>query len=194
MSKLVLASQSPRRRELLALLGIPFEVVYSNVNESPRPGEAPADFVARTARDKGTAVAKRISDAVILSADTIVSLDGGIFGKPRDTDDAVRMLQLLSGRQHSVLTAVSVIDSSSGERSEDIAETKVWFRELDREIIDEYVKREDLLDKAGAYAIQGFASVFIPRIEGNYPNVMGLPLPLTYDLLTHHGFTCRTSL
>ena len=115
MSKLVLASQSPRRRELLALLGIPFEVVYSNVNESPRPGEAPADFVARTAREKGTAVAQRISDAVILSADTIVSLDGGIFGKPRDTDDAVRMLQLLSGRQHSVLTAVSVIDSSSGD-------------------------------------------------------------------------------
>ena len=184
--RLVLASESPRRRELLALLGIPFTVVPSDVEECPEPGEQPRSFVARAALDKCRDVARRAEDSVVLAADTIVSIDDGILGKPLDRGDAVRMLESLSGRCHSVLTAVAVSEPGSGTVHEGLEETLVWFRALTAEMIDDYLGREDVMDKAGAYAIQGFASVFIPRIDGNYPNVVGLPLPLTHDLL------CRT--
>ena len=190
--RLVLASESPRRRELLGLLGLPFEIVSSNVDETPLSGESDVEFVARAAREKGEHVAGRNPDAVVLSADTIVSLDGEILGKPNDTDHAARMLGMLSGRQHAVYTAVSTIHMATRTRYEGIEETRVWFSDLDREMIDTYILREEVLDKAGAYGIQGFASVFIPKIEGNYPNVMGLPLPLIYDLLSRHGL-CPTS-
>ena len=191
--RFILASVSPRRRELLSTLGIPFEVVGSNAEEIPENGETPLDFVTRAAREKGAEVAGRIRNAIILSADTVVSIDGLIFGKPVDHDDAVRMLESLSGRAHSVYTAVSVRDSTSGEYNEGVDETRVWFKTLSRDMIECYLCREDVMDKAGAYAIQGFASVFIPRIEGNYGSVMGLPLPLTCDLLSRHGWKCDTS-
>ena len=129
----------------------------------------------------------------MLSADTIVSLDGKILGKPDDADDARRMLRMLSGRGHNVYTAVSTVHMARNTRHEGLEETRVWFSDLDSEMIDDYILREEVLDKAGAYGIQGFASVFIPRIEGNYANVMGLPLPLTYDLLIRHGIICHTS-
>jgi septum formation protein len=190
---LILASQSPRRRELLGLLGIPFEVVPSRTDETPKPQEAPVDFVRRAAREKGAEVSVRVQDAIVIAADTIVSVDGGIFGKPADRDDAVRMLETLSGREHSVYTAVSVVDSASGTCHEGMDETRVWFSSISRRMIDHYLGLEDVMDKAGAYAIQGFASVFIPRIEGNYGNVMGLPLSLTYSLLSRHGVVCDTS-
>lgn len=192
--KFILASASPRRRELLGILGIPFEVVPSNTKEIPEPGETPVEFVARAAREKGSEVSGRIRNAIVLSADTIVSLDGMIFGKPVSRDDANRMLESLSGREHSVYSAVSVMDSTSGEHHEGVDETRVWFNPLSPEMIKNYLGREDVMDKAGAYAIQGFAAVFIPRIEGNYGNVMGLPLPLTCDLLSRHGLKCDTSL
>ena len=191
--RLVLASESPRRRELLGLLGVPFEIVSSNVDETPRSGESALDFVTRAAREKGEDIAGQIPDAVVLSADTIVSLDGDILGKPGDADEAGRMLRMLSGRQHNVYTAVSTIHVAQNTRHEGLEETRVWFSDLDSEMIDDYIRREDVLDKAGGYGIQGFASVFIPRIEGNYANVMGLPLPLTYNLLVRHGITCHTS-
>lgn len=187
--RFILASESPRRRELLGILGIPFDVVPSNIAEFPEPGETPTAFVARVAREKGAEVAGRVPDAVILSADTIVSIDGSILGKPADRADAVRMLESLSGREHSVYTAVWVTDSESGEQDGAVDQTRVWFNRLKREAIEEYLRRESVMDKAGAYAIQGFASVFIPRIDGNYANVMGLPLPLTWDLLSRHGVT-----
>jgi septum formation protein len=189
---LILASASPRRRELLEVLGIPFTVVKPEVDESLRSGEIPAEFAARVARDKGEKVARQHEGAVVLSADTIVSLGGAVFGKPRDRDDAIRMLESLSGHSHSVYTAVSAIQVSTRRRRESVRETKVWFSDLDRSMIDDYLSRENVLDKAGAYAIQGFASVFIPRIEGDYTNVVGLPLELTWDLLADHGLTCRT--
>jgi septum formation protein len=192
-NRLVLASASPRRRELLSILGIPFDIIPPETDESPRSEEPPRDFVVRAARDKGDEVAGRVSNAVVLSADTIVSLRGEIFGKPKEPADAVRMLELLSGEQHWVFTAVSAIDSRSGLRIEGLEETKVWFRSLDRAFIEDYMKRENVMDKAGAYAVQGFAAVFVSRIEGNYTNVMGLPLPLTYDLVTRHGLKCSTS-
>ena len=190
---LVLASESPRRRELLGLLGVPFEIVSSDIDESPRSGESDLEFVRRTAREKGEAVAGQLPDAVVLSADTIVSLDGEILGKPRDVDDARRMLRMLSGRGHNVYTAVSTIHTATHTRHEGLEETRVWFSDLQSEMIDDYIRREEVLDKAGAYGIQGFASVFIPKIDGNYANVVGLPLPLTYDLLIRQGFTCHTS-
>ncbi len=191
---LVLASESPRRQELLELLGHPFEIVSSNVDETPRSGESDLDFVARAAREKGEEIAGQNPDAVVLSADTIVSLDGEILGKPKDADHARRMLRMLSGRQHHVYTAVSTIHACMNARHEGLEETRVWFSDLNSDMIDDYLSREEVSDKAGGYGIQGFASVFIPKIEGNYANVMGLPLPLTYDLLTRHGFTCHTSL
>ena len=185
---------------MLELLEIPFQVVRPLVDESVETGEAPVDFVSRIAWAKGEAVAADCGavaavcgDAVVLSADTIVTLDDRIFGKPRSREDAFRMLTRLSGREHSVYTAVSAIQISTGRRSEGVRETRVWFRVLEPEWIEDYLNRENVLDKAGAYAIQGFASVFVPRIEGDYTNVIGLPLGLTWDLLAGYGLTCRSS-
>jgi septum formation protein len=183
---MVLASASPRRKELLATLGYPFTIVPSSIDESPQPGEDPKTFVIRVAREKGMEVASRVSQSIILSADTIVTLDNKILGKPTDEADAVRMLQKLSGREHSVLTAVTVINQKKEETLEGLEGTRVWFAPMTTEQIYDYVHRENVLDKAGAYAIQGYAGVYIPKIEGNYFNVMGLPLPLVHQLL------CRT--
>jgi septum formation protein len=184
---LVLASQSPRRRELLGVLGIPFTVMHASIDETPQPAEQPKAYVIRVAREKANVVASRTVNSVILSADTDVAIDSEILGKPATADDAVRMLKKLSGRCHSVFTAVCIVNQEKGETLEGLDETKVWFDKLSDEQIRDYVRRENVMDKAGAYAIQGYAGIYIPRIEGNYFNVMGLPLPLVNQLL------CRTS-
>ena len=150
------------------------------------PGENPETFAARAAREKGMEVASRVSQSIVLSADTVVTIDGEILGKPQDRDDAVRMLRKLSGRDHWVYTAVTVINQVREETLEGLDRTRVWFKSLTEEEMRDYVRRENLSDKAGAYAIQGYAGVYIPKIEGNYFNVMGLPLPLVHELL------CRT--
>jgi len=187
MKNLVLASQSPRRRELLAILGHEFGVVPSSIDEVPAAGEAPEEYVVRVAREKGVEVASRVAGSIVLSADTVVTIDGEILGKPSDKQEAFRMLRKLSGREHRVYTAVTVINQMKGDILEGLECTRVWFKTLtDVEILD-YLSREDVLDKAGAYAIQGYAGIYIPRIDGNYFNVMGLPLPLVHELL------CRTS-
>ena len=183
---LVLASQSPRRKELLAVLGIPFDVIPASIDETPLPDETPEDFVARAAREKGAEVASRVTGSIVLSADTVVTIDGEILNKPTDEDDAIRMLRKLSGREHSVYTAVSVINQHTEEILEGLDRTRVWFNPLADDDIREYLQRENVYDKAGAYAIQGYAGIYIPKIEGNYFNVMGLPLPLVHELL------CRT--
>jgi septum formation protein len=187
IASLVLASQSPRRRELLTILGHDFSVVPSAIDETPSPGENPQDYVVRVARDKGMEVASRVSHSIVLSADTVVTLDNEILGKPSNKDDAVRMLRQLSGREHSVYTAVTLINQAKQETLEGLERTRVWFTTMTDEQILDYIRRENVYDKAGAYAIQGYAGVYIPRIEGNYFNVMGLPLPLVHELL------CRTS-
>jgi septum formation protein len=184
MKSLVLASQSPRRQELLSILGIPFSVIPASINEVPFADEPAETFVVRMAREKGMEVASRITQSVILSADTIVTVDDEILGKPSDDADAGRMLRKLSGREHSVYTAVCVIDQPSGRTHEGLERTKVWFRSVSDEEIGEYLRRENVLDKAGAYGIQGYAGIYIPRLEGNYFNVMGLPLPLVHELLS----------
>jgi septum formation protein len=185
---LVLASQSPRRRELLSILGIPFEVIPADIAEIPGSGESPEQFVVRAAREKGIEVAGRVSNSVVLSADTVVTIDGLILGKPVDESHAIRMLKQLAGRQHVVYTAVCVIDQIHGEMNEALEKTDVWFRSMTEGEITGYVRREDVLDKAGAYAIQGYAGVYISKIEGNYGNVMGLPLPVVHDFLRRTTF------
>jgi septum formation protein len=181
---LVLASASPRRKELLSILGIPFTVIPSSIDEIPTPGESPETFVVRIAKEKCAEVASRVSHSVVLSADTVVTIDGEILGKPIDAHDAATMLRKLSGRDHWVYTAICVLHQEKEEMLEGLDRTRVWFVPLDDATIHDYIRRENVLDKAGAYAIQGYAGVFIPKIEGNYFNVMGLPLPLVHSLLS----------
>ena len=183
---LVLASQSPRRRELLSILGYPFTVVPSLIDETPVAGEDPEVFVVRVAREKAMDVASRVSQSVIIAADTVVTIEGEILGKPADEREAARMLRRLSGRDHLVLTAITIVNQPKRETLEGLDRTRVWFRPLTDEEIFDYIGRENVFDKAGAYGIQGYAGVYIPKIEGNYFNVMGLPLPLVHQLL------CRT--
>lgn len=183
VQSLVLASQSPRRKELLEILGIPFSILTPEIDETPELGESPDKYVVRVAREKARDVASRLERSVILSADTVVTIDGSILGKPADRADAIRMLSGLSGREHRVYTAVCVIDQPRRQTREGLEETAVWFKPLTQGDIERYVDRENVMDKAGAYAIQGFASVFIPRIAGSYSNVMGLPMALVYELL-----------
>jgi nucleoside triphosphate pyrophosphatase len=185
---LILASQSPRRRELLGILGIPFEVLPADIAEIPGSGESPEQFVVRAAREKGIEVGGRVSNSVVLSADTVVTVDGLILGKPVDESHAIRMLRQLAGRQHVVYTAVCVIDQIHGEMHEGLEKTDVWFNSMTEADITDYVRREDVLDKAGAYAIQGYAGVYISKIAGNYGNVMGLPLPVVHDFLSRTTF------
>jgi len=183
---LILASGSPRRRQLMAALGVTFSVVVPEVREAPLDGETPVDFARRAAQEKGGDIARRASADFVLSADTVVSIDGKILGKPPDLATAADMLRSLSGRVHSVYTAVTVIRRDGASFGE-VDQTRVWFRELAEGEIDRYVRTEAVMDKAGAYAIQGSARRFVPRIAGNYTNVVGLPLPVVFDLLKRAG-------
>ncbi len=193
---LILASASPRRRELLAQVGYQFEVRPAHIPEDPLRGEDPIVYVTRLAREKAQAVFRELSaqDAipgkerldsqpslVVLGADTTVTLDDTILGKPEDAADAARILRLLSGRTHRVITGVAVV---TAERAEVAAEaTAVQFLTLSDDEIEAYVATGEPMDKAGAYAIQGRAARWIPRIEGCYFNVMGLPLALVCSML-----------
>lgn len=183
---LVLASASPRRRELLAQLGLPFEVVPPEVDESVRAGEDPRAYVVRLAREKVDRVASRRRDALVLAADTAVVLGTEILGKPRDAPEAESMLWRLSGRDHLVLTGVA-IGRSPKPVSAIAVETRVWFRSLRPEEIRWYVRSGEPLDKAGAYGIQGLGGALVRRIEGSASNVVGLPVAETLDLLAACG-------
>ena len=175
---LVLASQSPRRSEILRQSGIPFTVRTVSVDESPRPGERPAEYVQRLAEAKALAI-DAAADEIVLGADTTVVIDGEILGKPTDPDDARRMLKSLSARKHDVLTGIC-LRSGTEPPIRDYAATAVWFAALSDREIEEYAAGGEPMDKAGAYAIQGLASKFVERIEGCYFNVMGLPVALVY--------------
>jgi septum formation protein len=179
--QVILASRSPRRAELLTAAGISFEVLAADIDETPHPDETPAAYVERLAIDKARAVFALRPEARVLGADTTVTIDGEILGKPVDEADAVRMLRLLNGRPHDVHTGVALV-SAAGVRSA-VDTTRVWFAPMTDEDISWYVATGETLDRAGAYAIQGFASRFIPRIEGSYSNVVGLPLALVSSIL-----------
>jgi septum formation protein len=184
--KLILASASPRRAEILRAAQIPFSVLSSAVDETPLPGESVTDMVSRLAAAKAELVAARaVGPAIVIAADTVVALDGTVMGKPRTSVDARQMLEKLSGRTHSVITGVALIRLPDAERREFTDITQVHFTALSDEEIVKYLASGEPFDKAGAYAIQGIAGRFIPRIDGCYFNVVGLPLArLCRELLT----------
>ncbi|MDX8379115.1 MAG: nucleoside triphosphate pyrophosphatase [Gallionella sp.] len=199
-SRIYLASQSPRRRELLKQIGINFELLLFradkrrniDVDETPLPDEAPAAYVKRLCEAKSQAgliavQSRKLPQLPILVADTTVTLEGKIFGKPQDLKDAASMLRALSGREHHVLTAVAI---AMGNRLElKLSTSTVRFVELDEKRIHRYLQTHEYADKAGAYAIQGQASAFIEHIAGSYSGVMGLPLFETVQLLQHFDFS-----
>jgi septum formation protein len=178
--KLILASQSPRRSELLTTAGFRFAVRPANIDESLLPGEQAEQYVQRLARSKALA-AQQHSDELVLGADTVVTVDSEILGKPCSLEDAKRMLRFLRGRSHEVLTGVCL--RRGQQTAEAVERTRVWFAPLSDQEMDWYVRTGEPMDKAGAYAIQGFASRFIEKIEGSYSNVVGLPVERVYQKL-----------
>jgi septum formation protein len=187
--RVVLASSSPRRRELLTLIGIPHTVAPADIDETVYDGELPHAHAERLAREKAIAIARREPEAVVIGADTIVVVDGDILGKPRDEDAATMMLRRLSGRAHVVLTAVAVARAEtvvSGVESVDVR-----FRPLSDEEIARYIATREPMDKAGAYGIQGFGATIVERIDGDYFAVMGLALGRMVRLMADAGVEYR---
>ena len=180
--RLVLASASPRRAELLRAAGIDFDVQPANIDEAVVAGESPAEYVSRLAEGKARAVHELDGSRTVLAADTAVVVDGHILGKPLDEGDAGRMLGMLSGRTHEVLTAVSIFHPGQIVDTR-VDATAVEFAPLSEADISWYVSSGEPMDKAGAYAVQGLASRFVTRIEGSYSNVVGLPIALVYQML-----------
>ncbi len=185
--RIILASASPRRKGLLLKLFRDFDVVAADVDESIRPGESAPEHVKRLALEKARTVAARTGDATVISADTVVVLDGDILGKPSDAGEAGRMLRRLSGRTHTVLTAFCILDAATGERVLKVVESRVTMKAIGERELDEYIATGESLDKAGAYAIQGAASRFVERVEGSYTNVVGLPMDELEDELRAMG-------
>ena len=172
--RVILASQSPRRRELLSLVGIAHDVQPADIDESYLTGERPRDHAERLARGKAEAIAARDPEAVVVGSDTIVVVDGDVLGKPADENEAVRMLARLAGRSHTVITAVAV--AWRGETRSAVEEVGVTFHPLSRAEIDAYIATREPMDKAGAYGIQGYGATIVARVDGDYFAVMGLPL------------------
>ncbi|HUN90253.1 MAG TPA: Maf family protein [Terriglobales bacterium] len=186
--ELILASASPRRQELLRAAGIVFTVKPANVHEQPVAGESPRTYSERLARDKALAVwsTSHHDGTFVLGADTIVVVDEHILEKPVDAADAMRMLRMISGRSHQVITSVCLIGNGFEDVRSEV--TTVFVNGISQDEIAAYVATGEPMDKAGAYAIQGIASRWIPRIEGDYSNVVGLPMALVYRTLTTHGW------
>ncbi len=185
--RVILASQSPRRRELLTLIGIPHEVRPADIDETPLAGELPVPHAERLARAKAHALAALEPDAVVIAADTIVVVDGDILGKPRDAADAGVMLRRLSGRSHIVYTAIAVARGALTESA--VEAVTVTFRALSAAEIVDYVATGEPMDKAGAYGIQGFGATIVERVDGDYFSVMGLGLRRLVELLARVGLT-----
>ncbi|NMB24781.1 MAG: septum formation inhibitor Maf [Firmicutes bacterium] len=188
MAKLVLASGSPRRQELLSMLGVDFKVIPPDIDENDVVGQTPVETVELAAWTKAQWVAKQLADGVVLGADTIVLLDTGeVLGKPLEAGAAMEMLFSLSGRSHQVVTGVALLDPSNDRMEVFHVVTRVFFRQLSSDEIHRYVATGEPLDKAGAYGIQGKGSLLVERIEGCYFNVVGLPLPRLGEVLRDFG-------
>lgn len=185
---IILASASPRRRELLASIGLEFEVVPSDIPEERAEGEAPEEYVARLSREKAEAIAAKHPDRWIIAADTTVLMGEQLLEKPRDRADAARMLAAIAGRTHIVYTGVTLQHAGKGHRETRVAESEVRMLPLSAREIEWYVETGEPLDKAGAYAIQGVGAMFIDSIHGSYSNVVGLPLATLYEMLRRAGF------
>jgi septum formation protein len=185
--KIILASNSPRRKELLTQIGLSFTVAPADADESVLPGESPEAYAVRVALDKARIAAKRAGEGIIIAADTIVAVGDAILGKPSDAADASRMLAELSGREHQVITGLAVVDAATGRSAVRTSATRVCFRELTEQEISAYVATGEPLDKAGAYGIQERGALLVERIEGCYSNVVGLPLSLLGEMLRDFG-------
>ncbi len=181
--RIVLASASPRRKEILKNIGLQFEIIPSDAEEKISEGLEPCMIVQELSLAKGAEVAARTKNAIIISADTIVCYDGKILGKPSGVEEAKEMLKMLSGNSHEVYTGISVTDSKSGKAVSDYETTKVVFRKLTEEEIDRYVRTGESMDKAGAYGIQGVGGLLVESISGDYFNVVGLPARKLYEIL-----------
>jgi septum formation protein len=186
---IVLASASPRRRELLENIGLKFSVDPVEIAEIQANSLKPAELAKALSLRKARAAASRHADSIIIAADTLGVLDGVILGKPVDARHARKTLAALSGRRHSVITGFSVIDTATGRAVSRAVETRVYFRKIGRPEIDRYVRTGEPLDKAGAYAIQGLGALLVERIEGDYYNVIGLPLCALARVLKRFGIT-----
>ncbi|MCI8387845.1 MAG: septum formation inhibitor Maf [Clostridiales bacterium] len=184
MNKIILASASPRRRELMTMVGAAFEVITADCDENIEGKLTPAEYVSELALRKAKSVLDKCgspNNMIVIGADTIVCLDGKILGKPKDMADAVNTLLMLSGREHSVFTGLAVVDNSKSVA--DVTQTRVKFTELTREECERYVATGEPLDKAGSYGIQGIGGMFVERIDGDYFNVVGLPISRLRKLL-----------
>jgi septum formation protein len=190
--RLILASASPRRRELLTACAIPFQIIPAPIDEHPLPGEPAEAYVRRLAQTKAETVSQHHPDAVVLGADTIVTIDGLLLGKPLTLDAARQTLSRLSGREHEVLTGVAVVSGRMAGNSGalgaiEVVASRVLMRHLTAPSIDWYIATGEPLDKAGAYAVQGLGAALVERVEGSYTNVVGLPLTETLALLRRFG-------
>lgn len=183
--RVILASQSPRRRELLTLVGIAHEVQPADIDEAYFPGEAPAAHAERLAREKAAVVARHAPDAIVIGSDTIVVVDGDVLGKPRDEAHAAEMLTRLSGRSHTVMTAVAV--QWRGEERSAVEVVGVTFHPLSADDIAAYIATREPMDKAGAYGIQGYGAAIVARVDGDYFAVMGLPVQRLVHMLRSLG-------
>jgi septum formation protein len=187
-SKIILASSSPRRRELLRNLGIRFEILPSLIDEIQLEGESPEDFALRTSSEKALSVSRNLnSDCVVIGADTIVVIDGEILGKPQDEEGAKFMLKKISGKEHRVITGFSIVKSKAELLHREFVESRVRIKTLAPSEIEGYIKTKEPMDKAGAYGAQGIGAFMIREIHGSYTNVVGLPLVELVDVLTRLG-------
>ena len=187
MKKIVLASASPRRKELLEKIGLEFSVEPSDYEEDISPGMEPHKLARTLSLEKARLVAEKYNNALVIAADTFIIVDDQILGKPLTVTEARRMLETINGRQHSVITGFTIVDTSEGRAITRSLETKVYIRKLTSKEIDSYVESREPLDKAGAYAIQGLGSVIVEKIEGDYFNVIGLPLSALTESLKEFG-------
>jgi septum formation protein len=181
MEPLILASSSPRRAEILSAVGWPFQAITAGIDETRLADEPPVDYVQRLAREKAQAVATTLESGLVLGADTTVVVDGHLLGQPVDDDDARRMLKLLSGKWHEVLTGVALVRIGSETRV-DSEQTRVRFAEISDVELDWYIASGEPRGKAGAYGIQGKAALFVEGVEGDYLNIVGLPIRLVYEM------------
>jgi septum formation protein len=180
---IILASNSPRRKELLRQIGVAFTSCPTHIDERVLPGEKPEVYAVRVASNKAKIASKEVEEGILIAADTIVVIDGAILGKPADQKEATRMLSMLSGRMHRVITGLTVLDAATGRTLTRTAVTKVWFRVLSDDEIRSYVASGEPLDKAGAYGIQEKGALLVERIEGCYFNVVGMPVSLLGEML-----------
>ena len=187
MKKIILASDSPRRRDILKLTGLNFSVCASAYDEDLDLPLRPRELARYLSRRKAEAVAKRHRDTIIIAADTFIVIKDRLIGKPRDENDAVKILRMLNGKEHSVITGFTIIDTESNKTLSRSITTRVLLRKLGKKEISAYVRSKEPLDKAGAYAVQGLGAVFIEKIEGDFFNVMGLPLCALTESLKKFG-------